>query len=73
MPTKDLSNFWKTLEIPLFNCEINHALTWLEKCVTSTENRLTTFAITDTKFYVPAVAFSTQDKIKLLQQLKSDF
>ena len=73
MPTKDLSNFWKTLEIPLFNCEINRALTWLEKCVTSTENRLTTFAITDTTFYVPAVALSTQDKTKLLQQLKSDF
>ena len=31
------------------------------------------FAITDTKFYVPIVTLSTQDNVKLLQQLKSCF
>ena len=34
---------------------------------------LTTFAITDTKSYVPAVTLSTQDNVKLLQQLESGF
>ena len=29
VPLKYLSNFWRTLEIPLINCEINHILTWL--------------------------------------------
>ena len=33
----------------------------------------TTFAITDTKLYVPVATVSTQDNAKLLQQLKSGF
>ena len=33
----------------------------------------TTFAITDTKLYVPVITLSTKDKAKLLQQLKSGF
>ena len=32
-----------------------------------------TFAITDTKLYVPVVTLSNQDNAKLLQQLKSSF
>ena len=30
---KHLSNFWKTLDMPLINCEINLVLTWSENCV----------------------------------------
>ena len=30
---KSLSNFWRTLEMPLINCEINLILTWLANCV----------------------------------------
>ena len=33
----------------------------------------TKFKITDTKLYVPVVTLSTQDTVKSLQQLKSDF
>ena len=32
-----------------------------------------TFAIADTKIYVPVVTFSTQDNAELLQQLKLGF
>ena len=28
-----LSNFWRTLEIPLINCDINLVLTWSEYCL----------------------------------------
>ena len=35
--------------------------------------KATTFAITDTKLYVALIALSTQDNVKLLQQLKSGF
>ena len=28
--SKYLSNFWRTLEIPLINCEISLSLTWSE-------------------------------------------
>ena len=66
VPLKYLSNFWRTLEMPLINCEINLNLTWSEKCVLSNDTKATTFAITDTKLYVPVNA-------KLLEQLKSGF
>ena len=33
VPLKYLSNFWRTLEMPLINCEINLFLTWSENCV----------------------------------------
>ena len=29
VPLKYLSNFWRTLEMPLINCEVNLILTWL--------------------------------------------
>ena len=50
-----LSNFWRTLEMPLINCEINLILTWSEDCVISSTTRETKFTITDTKLYVPVV------------------
>ena len=68
---KCLSNFWRSLEIPLINCEINFILAWSGNCVLSiAPNEATTFAITDTKRYVPVVILSTQNNVKLLQQLK---
>ena len=33
VPLKNLSNFWRTLDMPLINCEINLILTWSENCV----------------------------------------
>ena len=75
MPLKYLSDFRKTLEMPLIKFEINLILTWSANCVISNAaaNQETTFAITDTKVYVPVVTLSAQDNAKLLQQLKSGF
>ena len=76
VPLKYLSNFWRTLEMALINCEVNLILTWSSSCVliaTGTQNQNATFAITDTKFYVPVVTLSTQENTKFLQQLKSGF
>ena len=73
---KYLSNFWRTLEMPLINCETNFDLNWSEKCVIFTTNiaaEATTFSITDRKLYTPTVNVSTQDNAKLLGQLKSGF
>ena len=36
---KYLSNFWKTLEMSLINCEMNVILFWSENCVTSEGDR----------------------------------
>ena len=76
VPLKYLSNFWRTLEMPLTNCEVNLILTWSSSCVlvaTAIQNQNATFAITDTKLYLPVVTLSTQENTKFLQQLKSGF
>ena len=45
VPLKYLSNFGRTLEMLLINCEINLILTWSDKCVLSNDTKATTFAI----------------------------
>ena len=73
---KYVSNFWRTLERPLTNCEINLILTWSADCALiyiNIANQVPIFAITEVNLYVPAVTLSTQDSAKLLTQLKSGF
>ena len=72
VPLKYLSNFWRTLEMPVINCEVNLVLTWSSTCVITNSNA-GTFEITDTKLYVPVETLSTQENTKFLQQLKSGF
>ena len=65
VPLKYLSNFWRTLEIPLINCEVNLILTWSSTCVlvaTNIQNQAAKIEITDTKLYVPVLTLSTQKK-----------
>ena len=69
VPLKCLSNFWRTQEMPLINCEVELILTWSKNCVISSATGETKFAITKTKLYVPVVTLSTEDNTKLLQQL----
>ena len=66
LPLKYLFSFWRNLEMALINCEINIILTWSDKCALSNDTKATTFAITDTKLYVPIVTLSTTDNAKLL-------
>ena len=76
VPLKYLSNFWRTLEMSLINCEVNLILTWSSTCAlfsTNIPNQNATFAITDAKLYVPVVTLSTQENTKFLQQLKLGF
>ena len=58
VPLKYLSNFRRTLEMPLINFEINLILTWSSTCVITNS----TGEITDTKLYVPVVTLSTTKK-----------
>ena len=73
VPLKYLCNFWRTLEMPLINCEVNLILTWSKDCVITNSTGEGKFAITETKLYVLVVTLSTKDNEKLLQQLKSGF
>ena len=52
VPLKYLSNFWRTLEMSLINCEINLILTWSGDCVISSATEQTQFKITDTNVLV---------------------
>ena len=77
VPLKQLSNFWRSLNIPLINCEVELILTWSKNCVLAdmTVNPAAIpaivaplgakFTITDTKLYVPK-----GNDTKLLEQLK---
>ena len=51
----------------LINYGITLYLTWSAICLICKADRATTFAITDTRVYVPVVTLSTQDNAKLLQ------
>ena len=62
VPLKHLSNFWRTLEMPLINCKINLILTWSARCFTidtPIASQEPKFTITDTKLYVSVVTLST--------------
>ena len=59
IPLKYLNNFWRTLELPLINCEVNLILTWSTTCIITNSTGAGRFAITDIKLYVPVVTLST--------------
>ena len=73
IPLKYSSNFWRTPEMLLINCEVILILTWSRDCAISSATGETKFKITETKLYVLVVTLSTQDNAKLLQQLKFGF
>ena len=71
VPLKYLSFFWRTLEMPLINCEIELIVTWSKDCgiiYIDIANQVPTFTITETNFYFPVVTLSTQD----IQPIKND-
>ena len=85
IPLKYLGNFWRSLDIPLINCEITLVLSWYKECIlvgrahrgppavainSPTEAK---FEITDCKLHVPIVTLSAENDNKLLEQLKSGF
>ena len=74
IPLKYLSNFWRSFEIPLTtNCKVELPLEWYENCILSSARTAATFAITDTKHYVPVVTLKTEDNIKLSKLLNEGF
>ena len=82
---KHLSNFWRSLNTPLINTQVELILTCSKNCVLvdMTVNPAANpaivaptrleFKITDTKLYVPVVTLSKENDTKLLEQLKSRF
>ena len=65
---QELSNFWRTCEMPLINCEINVILICSLTFVIIYSAGPRIFAITDKKLDVLIVTLATQDNAKLLEQ-----
>ena len=57
----------------LINCKVELSLTWNKNCILSSVADDSTFAIIDTKLYVPVVTLKTEDNTKLLKLLSKGF
>ena len=77
VPLKYVSNFFRSLEMPLVNCKIDLELTWHKDCMISGANaaagQVVSFMITNTNLYVPVVTLSTKDNTNLTKQLNEGF
>ena len=72
VPLKYLSNFWRSLEMPLINCKVKLSLKWYERCLLTGANTAT-FKVADAKLYVPIVTLSIEDNSKLSKLLNEGF
>ena len=70
---KFLSNFWRSLEMPIINCKIHLILKWIEDCILSNAGDSAKFKIKDAKLLVPIVTLSTKDNVNLAKQLSNGF
>ena len=73
VPLKYLSNFFRSLEMPLINCKIKLNLTWKKECVLSTDDGNAVSIINDTKMYVPVVTLSKEDNKDFIEQQNKGF
>ena len=76
VPLKYLSNFRRTIEMPLINCEVNLHLKWSEQCILvagTAANEVPEFKVNDTKLYVPVVTLSAEHIVKLLKKIECGF
>ena len=73
VPIKYLSNFWRSLEIPLTNFKVHLELNWIEDCILSSAGNFAKFEITDAKLHIPIVTLSTKDSVNLTKQLSEGF
>ena len=61
VPLKYLSNFWRSLELPVINCKVLLELNWIEDCILSSAGNSPKFEITDAKLHVSIVTLSIKD------------
>ena len=70
---KYLSNFFRSLEMPLINCKIKLNLTWKKECVLSNQNGAAVLIINDTKLYIPVVTLSKEYNKDFIEQQNKGF
>ena len=60
IPLKYLNNLWRSLDLPLINCEVELDLKWSKNCVLIEDDDNITgvsFVISSTRLYVPIITF----------------
>ena len=70
---KYLSNFWRSLKMPLINCKIHLELNLIEDCILSIAGNSAKFKITDAKLHVPIITLSGKDNVNLTKLLSNGF
>ena len=73
VPLKYLSNFWRSLEMPLINCKVHFELNLIEDSILSSAGNSAKFEIKNAKLHVPIVTLSSKDSINLTKQLSEGF
>ena len=73
VPLKYLSNFFRSLEMPLITCKIKLKLIWKKECVLSNQAGAAVFIINDTKMYVSVVTLSKEDNKDFIEQQNKGF
>ena len=73
VPLKYLSNFFRSLEMPLINYKIKLNLTWKKECVLSTDEGNAEFIVNNTKMYVPVVTLSKEINKDFIEQQNKGF
>ena len=73
VPLKYLSNFFRSLVMPLINCKIKLNLTWKKEFVLSNQAGDAVFIINGTKMYVPVVTLSKEDIKDFIEQQNKGF
>ena len=70
---KYISNFWRSLEMPMIKCKIHIALNWNEDCILSSDGDSVKFKIMDAKLDVPIATLFIKGNINLAKQLNDGF
>ena len=83
VPLKYLSNFQRSLEMPLINCKDELSWKWFDNCVLTTAEigvnanatgaDSATLEVPDAKLYVPVVTLSAEGNVKLIKHLNKGF
>ena len=73
VPINYLSNFWRSLEMPLITCKVELSLTWGPSCALFTLAGASTFTITGAKRFIPIVTLLTEGNAKLSKLLSEGF
>ena len=73
VPLVYLSNFWRSLEMPLINCKVHLELNWIKDCILFSAGNFAECEIINATLHVAIVTLSTKNSVNLTKQLSKGF